>query len=137
VNRKLLALVLLQLLACSSGPIHGTAAERLPTGTWGGEHVELTVTTTGAHLEFDCANGDVAQPLTTDDSGRLDVEGVFTREHGGPIRDDEAAARVRARYSGRLTKNALTFDVTLIDSKENAGSFTVVLGETGRVRKCR
>ena len=137
MSGRLLAILFLQALACSGVPVRRTGGERVPAGTWGGDHVELTVTASGAHLEFDCASGDIAQPLTTDDSGSLDVEGVFARERPGPIRVGEEPARVRARYSGRLTKTTLTFDVTLVDSKEDAGRFTVALGEAARIRKCR
>jgi hypothetical protein len=125
------------VLACVSMTMDVADDTRLPAGTWGGDHVVLDVTEAGAHFEFDCASGDVSQPMTTPDDGKLDVEGVLVRQRPGPIRIGEERPRQRARYSGRLTKNSLTFDVTLVDSNEQAGHFTVVLGEAGRLRKCR
>jgi hypothetical protein len=132
--------------ACASGgggmgagvmTTNPTKDTRLQAGIWGGEHVKLEVRESGAHVEFNCANGDIPQPLTTTDDGRLDVEGVFVRERPGPIRVGEEPVKLRARYSGKLTKDSLTFDVTLVDSNENAGRFTVVRGEPAVLPKCR
>jgi hypothetical protein len=128
------------LLFVGSGAWMGGAMprpdDRLQTGTWGGEHVALTVTDDGAHVEFDCAFGDISQPLTVDRDGRLAVDGVFVQERGGPVRLGEPE-RQAARYSGRLTGDTLTFDVTLTASSEKAGSFTVVRAAAPRLRKCR
>jgi hypothetical protein len=109
---------------------------RLPTGVWGGDHVAMTVSAGGAHLEFDCAHGDIGQPLMVDDSGRLSVDGTFTQEHGGPIRVGETEDKKPARYSGKLSGETMTLSVTLTDTKETVGSFTVTRGGDARVRKC-
>ena len=123
--------------ACVGAMLAGADADRLRTGTWSGEHVALTVTAAGAHVEFDCASGDISQPLMVDPDNRLAVEGVFVQEHGGPVRLGEEPERIPARYSGRLSGQTLAFDVTLIESNETVGTFTVVHGATPRVRKCR
>ena len=128
-------------VACASsmivGPDAGGGQTGVPTGAWGGEHVALTVTDQGAHLEFDCASGDINQPLTTDAEGRLDVAGVFAQERGGPVRSDDPPLARPARYAGRLTGTTLTFDVILTESNALAGSFTVVHATEARVRRCR
>jgi hypothetical protein len=120
-----------------AGPSDGRGQTGILTGTWGGEHVALTVTEQGAHFEFDCASGDITQPLATDSEGRLDVVGVFVQERGGPVRSDDPPQAKPARYRGRLTGATLTFDVVLIESDAPAGSFTVVHAAEPRVRKCR
>lgn len=135
-----LALVLFLAVGCRHTPGvagAGSTDRRVPVGTWGGEHVALIVTETGAHLEFDCAFGDITQPLTFDRSGRLAVEGVFVQEHGGPVRLGEKPDRRPARYFGRLNGKTLTFEATLIDSNTSIGSFTLVSGATPRITKCR
>jgi hypothetical protein len=96
----------------------------------------LTVTDTGAHLEFDCASGDIPRPLTVDDRGDLRANGVLVRERPGAVRLGEEPARQAARYAGRLDGQTLRFDVTL-GAKEVFGHFTVTLGAAPRVRKCR
>ena len=109
---------------------------RVTPGTWGGEHLAFTVTESGAHAEFDCASGDITQPLTTDAEGRLTVEGTYVREHGGPARDDEQTVRKRARYSARIDGKTLTLDITLVDSNEHVGPFTLTHGAEPVVHKC-
>lgn len=130
-------MAVLLVAACAGTGIGGADVNRLQTGTWGGEHVQLTVTKSGAHVEFDCATGDIPRPLTIDKNGRLDTEGVFGRERRGPIRLGEDPARQRARYVGHLTGKTLSFDVILVESKETAGRFTVARGAAAHVRKCR
>ena len=140
VSRLSLALVL-ALASCSSAPVSPgafgpPASDRLQTGSWGGEHIALTVTGAGGHLEFDCASGDITQPLVVDDLGRLDAGGVFVQEHAGPIRVGEEPDRKPARYSGHLTGKTLILTVTLVDSNESIGSFTLTYAAEPRIRKC-
>jgi hypothetical protein len=130
-------LLLIASGACASAMMAGADRDRLREGVWGGEHVALTVTDAGAHVEFDCAFGDISQPLTIDADGRLAVDGVYVQERGGPVGVGEEPARTPARYSGRLSGQTLAFGVTLIESNDTVGSFTVVRGVTPRVRKCR
>jgi hypothetical protein len=130
-------LIAVTLLAWGSVGVRPPNDTHLTAGIWGGEHVRLETTASDAHLEFDCGSGEISQPMTTTDDGRLDVEGVLVRGRPGPIRIGEEPKRLRARYAGTLTKNSLTFVVTLVDSNERAGPYTVVLGEAARLRKCR
>src|ERR1700704_3092933 len=55
------AILLLQSWACAGSTIVGVDGDRLQTGTWGGRQAAVTVTSTGAHVEFPCASGDVSQ----------------------------------------------------------------------------
>src|SRR5205085_12393496 len=102
MTRRWIAVALLTSGSMTVGP---SADTRLPAGTWGGTHAEVEVTTSGAHLEFDCASGDISQVMTTGDEGRLGVEGGLVRERPGPIRVGEQPARLRARRAGELTRN--------------------------------
>jgi hypothetical protein len=135
-TRIRLLLLLAATSACATSVV-GVDDTRVPTGVWGGDHLAMTVTEAGAHLEFDCASGDITVPLTSDKTGRLEVDGVFVREHGGPIRSDEVPDRQPARYSGHLEGQTMTLEVTLTNSNESIGSFAVRLGAEPRVRKCR
>jgi hypothetical protein len=80
-----------------------SAANRVALGVWGGDHVNLVVTDAGGALEYDCAHGTIDQPLVIDSSGRFDLAGTHTREHGGPIRSDEKPDKHPARYTGGTT----------------------------------
>ena len=130
--------VALVALGCAGGAAaqRSSPSSAVPAGSWGGDGIALTVTDAGARLEFDCATGEIPTPLTVDADGRLAVDGVFVREHGGPAREDEAPDRHPARYAGRLEGTTLTLDVTLTDSKQIVGTFTVTRGRAARIRKC-
>ena len=127
------------LVAPPGTPVAAAPARpsRLMAGTWGGEHAALSVTEGGARLEFDCASGEIATPIEAAPDGRIDVAGVFVPERGGPTRDREASNRRRARYAGRVEDNALTLTVTLVESGEEVGTFSLTYGAAPRLRKCR
>jgi hypothetical protein len=105
-------------------------------GIWGGDHVRLLVTDSGGSLEYDCAHGKIDQPLVSDAAGRFDLRGTHTREHGGPIREDEAADTHPARYSGTTDGRTMILTVTLSDSGERVGTFKLTRGETGWILRC-
>ncbi len=129
-------LLLLQAGSCASSPA-GPVDNRVPTGTWGGEHVGLAVTETGAHVEFDCASGDISEPLTVDGSGQFAVDGVYVQEHPGPVRVGEEPEKRPARYAGTLDGRTMTLAVTLKESNEVVGTFALSYGAASGVRKCR
>jgi hypothetical protein len=109
----------------------------LPDGRWGGDHAELIVAASGATIEFDCAHGTLSVPIAVDADGGFDVSGTFTREQGGPIREDEPPAPVPARYAGTTDGRKTTLSVTLVDAPHAPiGPFELVLGRSGRVFKC-
>ena len=109
---------------------------RVPIGAWGGQGLALVVTEAGAHLEFDCGSGEIVTPLMADVDGALVVEGVFVPGRPGPVRDNEEPARFPARYEGRVSADRLTLAVTLTDTRQSMGSFTLVKGGDATLRKC-
>ena len=118
------------MTACSSDLL----PTAVPLGSWGGEHVALDVTSTGARVEFDCAHGTLTQPLTLDSNGQFGVAGTFTRE-GGPTPGIEPA--VPATYSGRLQGTILRLTVTLSGSNQPLDTFTLAQGRTPTITKCK
>jgi hypothetical protein len=129
-----LALLLLLLGGACSTPVN--PSDGRVAGEWGGQHVALTVTSTGAHVEFDCASGEITKPLTADSQGRFSIEGIYVREHPGPIHVGDDPDRQPARYSGRVDGTTMTLDVMLIASNQTVGSFTLTRDAQPRVLKC-
>jgi hypothetical protein len=112
------------------------AGDRVPSGEWGGDHVGLSVTEQGARAEFDCAFGEINQPLLIDAHGRFDVPGTYAQQRG-PEREG-GPQRKPARFAGQLNGDTLMFKVSLTESNESMGSFSVVRGKAPNgVRKCR
>jgi hypothetical protein len=134
MNRALLLFVGLSLVAVA-GSCGSSPTGPVPPGNWGGQHIGLVVTDSGATINYDCAHGTIDQALVT-------VDGVFTavgthyREHGGPIRDGEPTDAHPARYDGRTDGKTMSLDVTLTDSGDKLGSFKLERGAQPAVFKC-
>ena len=140
MTRRMLTIVaaVLLLLALQSETNLGKSRkpQRVAVGTWGGQHVRMEVAASSATLEYDCANGTITGPLTIDRRGRFSWRGTHTREHGGPIRVDEKTNSRPARYTGSTDGKKITLTVTLTDTNETVGTYTLVRGQQGRVFKC-
>ena len=96
----------------------------------------MEVTSESVVLEFDCANGSISQPPALDEAGEFEGEGIYVREHGGPVREDEQPDQHPARYTGNTDGRKLTLTIFLTDTKETLGPFTLTLGEQPRLTKC-
>jgi hypothetical protein len=96
----------------------------------------LLLTEPGGSLEYDCAHGRIDQVFAADREGRFDLRGTHTREHGGPIRDDEEPDTHPARYSGTTDGSTMLLTVTLLDSGEHVGTFKLTRGRAGRILRC-
>jgi len=73
----------------------------VPPGSWGGDHIGLEVSDTGARVEYDCAHGTIDGVLTLDAQGRFDARGAYVRERGGPVREDDRRPARRHATAGR------------------------------------
>ena len=109
--------------------------DAIAEGAWGGSHIALDVTSTGAHVEFDCAHGSIDEPLALT-NGKFAVRGSYTPERGGPVRDDQPEQNRPARYSGNLRDATITLTILVTDTSETLGPYALKRG-TGRVLKCR
>ncbi len=78
----------------------------------------------------------ISEPLTLDRLGRFQAKGTFTREHGGPIRENEKAATQPAKYSGSIKDKTMMLSVTLTNSSESVGTFSLRQGSQGELVKC-
>lgn len=129
--------VILSLLCASSSLAKPRNVRRLVTGTWGGPHIQIDVTRNTASIEYDCANGTIAGPLTLNSRGQFTWRGWHSREHGGPIRLDEKPDKRPAVYTGWVKGATMTLTVKLAGTGETLGTFTLSRGSRGRIFKCR
>jgi hypothetical protein len=111
-------------------------ANVLAIGTWGGEHIALEVTETGATIDYDCAHGRITERITLDSDGNFKVKGLHVREHPGPVRIGEDTTGQAAVYTGTSDGKTLTLTVKLVGTDEIVGTYTLTHGKMGRVRKC-
>ena len=118
------------------GPPQAAQSRRMASGLWGGDHVRMMVSRTGARLEYDCADSTIDQPIILDAKGKFTAKGSYTPERGGPRRSGPAAAG-RARYVGEVRADTMKLTVTLESTKEPVGVFTLRRGEDPLLTKCR
>jgi len=135
---SLLLLALWQSGSCRSVKMATMSQEQHPVaaGIWGGQNAQLDVTEDGARIRFSCARGSIEQPVKLDAEGRFSVEGTFTAEAMGPQREDNPPKSRPAVYTGSVKDQEMTLTVTLKETKEEAGKFTLTHGKAGRVWKC-
>jgi len=119
--------------ACGSAP---TAPSSLAPGTWGGDHVSMTIASAATHLEFDCAHGDIPGVFSLNAVGQYSLDGTYVREHGGPIRVGEPPDTHPAAYAGVVVGNQMTLTIRLADTQELIPALTLTRGAAGRVVKC-
>lgn len=104
-------------------------------GQWGGQHISMQVTDTGAKIEYDCAHGRIEEKIIPDGEGKFEAKGVHARERGGPTRQGEDNEQP-AVYRGTIKDKTMTLTVELTQNNESAGTFTLTQGSSGRIRKC-
>jgi len=109
---------------------------KIQAGSWGGDQIKVKVEANNASIEYSCAHGTISGPLVVDSKGRFKLTGTHTAEMGGPTRSDAASRSRPAVYTGTVNGKKMTLTVTLTDSNEVAGTFTVVLGEESRLFRC-
>ena len=105
--------------------------------TWGGEHVRIEFNDGEAKVEFDCAHGTITDPLKPDSEGRFALNGSYVREGPGPIRLKFPRVSQPARYSGTIKGDEMSLSVTLNNTSQEIGTFTLTRGSEGLIRKCR
>jgi len=110
--------------------------EKTLTGSWGGQGIVMEIAASETSLTFDCAHGTISEEVKIDSNRRFEVQGSFTRERGGPIRENETPEASPAIYSGLVDGDNLTLTITLTKNKENMGTFNLMRGKTGRLRRC-
>ena len=119
------------VMACTTNPSPVVAQ-----GPWGGSHVSMQVTSDGARLEYDCADGVIDEPLRPDAKGQFTVSGRHTPGHGGPIRVDEILPVFRARYDGHVDGGQMSLRVTLTETGVQLGPFDLRRGNSGLLFRC-
>lgn len=117
--------------------VQGKKSRTIGDGSWGGQHIQMSVTNGSANIEYDCANGTITGPLKIDSRGRFELRGVHNVEHGGPVRDEENRKGEPAKYTGWTDGKKMTLTVTLMNSKTEIGTFELTRGSEGRIFKCR
>jgi len=137
---SLLFVALWQNGSCGKSKMNTNTAtqeqNRVATGHWGGQNVQMEVTEKGARLRFSCAHASIEEPITLDSEGRFNAKGTMTAEAMGPLYEDNPPKSQPAVFSGTVKDQEMSLTITLKDSKEEPGKYTLTFGKPGRVFKC-
>jgi len=109
--------------------------QRIPTGNWGGQHINIKVTARSATIEYDCATGVIQGPLVVDRNGNFNLRGKHRMERGGPVRANETPREIPATYTGSIRGNTMTLNLKVSDAEVE--TFTLVKGKEGELFKCK
>ena len=109
--------------------------QRIPTGNWGGQHINIKVTAQSATIEYDCATGMIRGPLAVDRNGNFNLHGTHRPERGGPVRADETSREVPATYTGSIRGNTMTLNLKVADTEVE--TFNLEKGKEGELFKCK
>jgi hypothetical protein len=138
VKNRLLAILAMALcfsLADCGGGSGGFVLVLL-SGTWGGQHIGLFISDTGASLVFDCAHGTIDGQIHPDQAGRFSATGIHIIDHPGPTTPGETLNVHPARYDGLVQQDSLSMTVTLADTGQNVGTFLLTRNGPARVFAC-
>jgi hypothetical protein len=125
-------LVFVSLLgACAT-----TVPEGPVIGSWGGEHVGLTLDGASGRLEYDCAAGTIAGPLIPARDGSFAATGTHTPGQGGPDRIDYAPPSYPARYTGTVDRETMTLRVSVPSRDLTLGPFRLRRDAEPRILRC-
>jgi len=128
--------VVLLIVFSGGALVYSRFMQGVARGEWGGDHINMNVGEGSAKLEFDCATGYIAGPLTVDEHGKFHLLGTFTPERGGPIRAGNSPREQRATYSGEIDGSTMTLQLKIGDS-DDTETFILQKGKTGRIVKCK
>jgi hypothetical protein len=130
----LLTLLALCVVGCA-GPT--TPSDVVPQGVWGGNGIKMTVTATGATLEFDCDAGAINEPLLFAHVGTFTASGTYSFGRGGPRQPgDPPTPRHPARYEGNIDGRQMQLSIFLSDLSRNMGAFMLELGRQPALERC-
>src|SRR5215216_4624091 len=102
LKRLLLALAIVTA-GCNASFSPGEAL----VGPWGGDGASATLTSTGGHILFVCADGTLDAPLVPNYSGRVSSTGVSSLV-GGPARPTDYVPETHpVRFSGKVDGSKL------------------------------
>jgi hypothetical protein len=110
--------------------------QRIATGVWGGQHIQIQVGANSATIEYDCANGVINGPLAVDSDGNFNLHGTHRMERGGPVRANAEPRKIPATYTGSVKGDKMTLTLKLAGSSDEE-TFTLQRGKEGDIVRCK
>jgi hypothetical protein len=105
-------------------------------GVWGGTGIGLTIGAESVKIEYDCAEAEIKQKFVTDAGGNFNLDGFYKRQPP-MIRVDMVVKPQAANFQGVIDGSTMRLKVTLTETKQLIGEYTLKRGEDPELRKCR
>ena len=117
------------LLICSWSVAYSLPVQTpVPASVWGGKGLQLTITATGAMLDYGCDSGSITEPLFADATGKFVAHGMHVFGVGGPQQPGAPPRKQhKTRYEGVREGDTIRVTIVLVDLKRDVGSFTLVV----------
>jgi hypothetical protein len=136
-----LILMLLLNLPVESQTIGGmnmfqTKKNKVAAGRWGGTGIGLSVGESAVDIELDCAAAEIPRNLMVDKAGNFNTDGIYIRRSPGALRIKFPPKRSAARFEGKISGKTMTLRITLVETNEKVGDFTLQRGKSSTIRKC-
>ena len=134
-GHQLLAITVVLLLALL--PFRARAGTSV-TGSWGGDHIALVATATGARVELDCGHGRSDEPLQANADGTFEARGTYVPEEGGPtdLSRPSTARILVVLYKGWTDGGRMRLTVLVPETGREIGSFSLCSGCQPHLEKC-
>lgn len=132
--RLILLMALLAVSTLLAQPNRTATSRTLPMGTWGGDHITMTVDAAGAQIEFDCAVGAIVGPISLDSSNHFQLKGMYRAQSPAPMGADASDAN-NATYSGVVKGGKLHLDIGIAGRSDHL-IFELTHNQEGHVSKC-
>ncbi len=113
-----------------------TKKTKVAPGSWGGSGVGLNIEAASVALEFDCAAAEIPDSLMIDKAGKFSTNGVYIRRSPGALRTKFPPKRAAARFEGKISGKTMTLRITLTETNEKIGDYTLERGKSPTIRKC-
>src|SRR2546423_15128871 len=107
VKKSCFVAALLTTMSITLTVAQAKRGKTVPSGGWGGTHIQLTVTNGSASIEYDCATGTIDGPLKVESRGRFDWRGKHVGEHGGPVGINGNREAGRTSFNGLADGGAM------------------------------
>ncbi|HJQ71215.1 MAG TPA: hypothetical protein VKA70_19720 [Blastocatellia bacterium] len=109
------------------------AVSGVPTGNWGGEQVQLSVSQDGARFTFACSFGVITEPLAPDVNGNFEVKGALTTVPPVPgIPASTAEVVFRIWTDG----NVMRVNISVPGQPPQPGGFDLTFGRATQIIPC-
>jgi len=130
---KLLLVILCSLLIQKNeNPEFTPALDTI--GNWGTNKMTISISLKRIKINYECAHGEINEPLVLDKNGTFNVVGTHIQESGKDLGKGEVSEPVR--YQGEFKNNELKISVTNVNTGELIISTTLQKNPNKHVLKC-